>query len=157
MKKNPKPAPIEQAVAYRIHQTNRLLLTHLGRFLDSHGADLTPEKYFIIMKLHEAGPLAQGELVEVALDDGPNVSRLVDRLVKADLIERTENPTDRRARVLELTAEGQALAGRIDGEVQRVRDTVFEGITAAELAAFNAVLDRVNANVRPALTQSLAS
>ena len=52
-------SPIEDALAYQIHRTNRLLLTHLGRFLESHGTELSPEKFFIVMKLHEAGPLPQ--------------------------------------------------------------------------------------------------
>lgn len=142
---------IEDAVAYRIHHTNRLLLTHLSRFLDAHGADLSPEQYFIIMKLHESGPLPQGDLVEVALDDGPNVSRLVERLAVAGLLERSENPRDRRARVLDLTAAGRTLAQRIDADTPAERGVVFDGINDDDLEALTAILDRVNDNVRPSL------
>lgn len=148
---------IDEAVAYRVHQTNRLLLTHLGRFLDSHNGDLSPEKYFIVSKLGQAGPMAQNELVEVALDDGPNVSRLVERLVKAGLVERTENPNDRRARVLDLTADGRTLAARIESGVVEERQRVFNGISDEDLKTFNSVLDQINANVRPSLETPIAS
>lgn len=146
---------IEEAVAYRIHRTNRLLLTHLGRFLDTHGADLTPEKYFIIMKLHETGPLPQNDLVEVALDDGPNVSRLIERLVATGLVERTEDPTDRRARVIELTTAGRTLANRLAADTPEERRVVFDGITHNDLDALTKILDRLDHNLRPALLNRL--
>lgn len=151
---SPHDAPIDQALAYRLHRTNRMLLTHLGRFLDAHHSDLGPEQFFIVMKLHEAGPLAQNALVEVALDDGPNVSRLVERLVRAGLVERAEDPTDRRARVLELTQDGHALADRLRDDVAEERRIVFEGISDRALATLASVLDRVDANLRTALADA---
>ena len=154
MTADPHESSIEDALAYRIHRTNRLLLTHLGRFLDSHGADLTPEKYFIIMKLHEAGPLPQSELVEVALDDGPNVSRLVERLVGAGLVERTENPTDRRARVLDLTTDGRTLASRLEADAPEARRLIFDGIPKVNLIALTTALDHLDDKLRPVLLKA---
>jgi len=148
---DPHESSIEDAVAYRIHRTNRLLLTHLGRFLDTHDADLTPEKYFVIMKLHEAGPIPQGELVEGALHDRPNVSRLVDRLVAAGFVERAEDPTDGRARVLELTTHGRALARRLKADAPDEHRVVFDGVTNTDLDALAKILDRLYDNLRPAL------
>ena len=152
MSANSSASGIEDAVAYRIHRTNRLLLTHLKRFLDTNDTGLTPEKYFIVMKLHENGRLPQSDLVEVALDDGPNVSRLVERLVVAGLIERTQDPADRRARLLELTEAGTGLASRITASIQDERVAVFGGIPDEDLAMFTSVLERLNSNVMPVLT-----
>ncbi len=151
MKDSPHHSPIEQALAYRLHRSNRLLLTHLGRFLDAHDSELTPEKFFIVMKLHETGPLSQSALVEVALDDGPNVSRLVERLVVAGFVERTEDPDDRRARVLALTRQGKARARRLAGDVRAEREIVFAGVSDSDLATLTSVLDQVDANLRPVL------
>ena len=152
-----KGTAIEDAVAYQLHRTNRLLLTHLGRFVASHHSELTPETYFILMKLHEAGPLPQSALVEVALEDGPNVSRLVDRLVKAGLVERQENPDDRRARVLDLGEEGREVARRIVKELPAGRELIFEGITSAEIESLRSILRRLNDNARPTLRKDVSS
>jgi DNA-binding MarR family transcriptional regulator len=43
----------------------------------------------------------------------PSVSRAVDWLVKRDYVVRAEDPDDRRARRLELTGSGDALAHRL--------------------------------------------
>jgi len=142
---------IEDAYAYRIHRTNRLLSTHLARFLAGRSSELTPEKFFILMKLHEAGPLPQNALIDVTLGDGPNVSRLVERLVVSGLVERAEDPNDRRARVLELTAEGSALARRLADDVVDERRVVFAGVSEHDLDTLGAVLDRLDANLRPSL------
>lgn len=144
---------IQEAPAYQLHRTNRLLLTHLGRFLGDHDNRLTPESYFVIMKLRESGPLSQGKLVDVVLDDGPNVSRLVDRLVKNGIVERREDPNDRRARMLDLTPDGRSLAARVADDLPGIRTAILAGITKDELAAFESVLQRLCENAQ----QQLAS
>lgn len=157
MSSNIHDSTIENAVAYQLHRTNRLLLTHLGRFLETHHSELTPETYFIVMKLYETGSLAQNELVEVALEDGPNVSRLVERLVKTGLVERREHPNDRRARLLELTAEGKSLAERVKSDQPGAREALFAGITESEIETVRSVLDRLNENARPMLLKEEAT
>jgi DNA-binding MarR family transcriptional regulator len=44
-----------------------------------------------------------------------NATRAVDRLVSAGLLDRSDDPTDRRNLVLTLTAEGQGVVDRVMG------------------------------------------
>lgn len=142
---------LDDAVAYRIHQTNRLLLTHLGRFLETSQPGLTPEKWFIVARLRRDGPLRQVELTEPALDDAPNVSRLVEGLVEAGLVERHSDPADRRSRVLTLSADGSALADVLHERSVKERRRVFSGFSTDDLNTLTETLDRLDANVRPML------
>ena len=54
---------------------------------------------------------------------------------RADLVQRTEDPTDRRAKVLSLTEEGRALANSIEDELIRLCRDVFGDIDPADLEA----------------------
>ncbi len=144
---------IDGAVAFRIHRTNRLLITHLARFLRSEGGELGAEQWFVLARLDEAkrageGPLPQSALSERALVDAPNVSRLVDALVERGLVERTPSATDRRVKLIEVTDAGSALAGRLLAAAQHERHRVFAGIDDDELQRLLAVLDLVDDNVR---------
>lgn len=54
----------------------------------------------------------QGALAEALGVEGPSLVRVLDQLVAAGLIERREDPQDRRARTLHLTPAGQSCANR---------------------------------------------
>ncbi|MEM9036531.1 MAG: MarR family transcriptional regulator [Actinomycetota bacterium] len=144
-------ADLDEAIAYRLHRSNRLLLTHLARVLERRRAGLTAEKWFVLARLHSDGPMRQVDLTERALEDAPNVSRLVDGLVAAELVERRPDPDDRRAKLLELSADGRALADQLLDDVRRERERVFAGLDDADLGALTAALDRVDQNVRSLL------
>lgn len=148
---------LDDAVAYRIHRTNRLLLTHLARFLETSRHGLTPEKWFILARIRQDGPLRQVELTEPALEDAPNVSRLVERLVGDGLVERQPDPTDRRSRILKLSPSGITLADELRERAVTERRRVFAGFSHADLQTFTEALDRLDANIRPSLTRETAT
>lgn len=72
--------------------------------------------------------------------ESPSLVRLLDQLCRADLVCRSEDPLDRRAKALSLTAEGRALAEAIEAELVRVRHEVLQGISEADLQATLRVL-----------------
>lgn len=83
------------------------------RAIDESGLTLTQTK--VLMTLAGTGeeppalkPVAEGLGLSL-----PSVSRAVDGLVKRGLVARTEDPSDRRQRLLSLTDEGERLTGRI--------------------------------------------
>lgn len=67
--------------------------------------------------------------------ESPSLVRLLDQLGKANLVQRTEDPTDRRAKALSLTNEGRMLANSIEEELIRLRRDVFSSIDPADLEA----------------------
>lgn len=67
--------------------------------------------------------------------ESPSLVRLLDQLGKAGLVQRTEDPTDRRAKSLSLTDEGRGLANAIEDELIRLRREVFGDIDPADLQA----------------------
>jgi DNA-binding MarR family transcriptional regulator len=124
----------------------------MNRRLAEHG--LTPARGEVIWLLHRHGRLTQRELSD-ALDCTPrNVTGLVDALEDAGFVARTRHPADRRAVLVSLTSSGAALAAgwgadREDGTAQ-----LFAGTSAAELATFSVVMDRVLDALRTSLPQA---
>ena len=72
--------------------------------------------------------------------ESPSLVRLLDQLRKAGLVCRSEDPLDRRAKALSLTAEGRTLAESIEAELVRLRREVLQGIDHADLEAALRVL-----------------
>jgi MarR family transcriptional regulator for hemolysin len=76
--------------------------------------------------------------------DGTSLVRLLDQLSAADLVVRRDDPSDRRANTIWLTAEGERLAGRIERILTELRDHVLRDVSPAEVAAALKVLDAIN-------------
>jgi len=77
--------------------------------------------------------------------EGPSLVRLLDQLCTAGLMRRDEDPDDRRAKTVSLTAEGRAVTARMEEELVQLRAQVLKGITRAELETTLRVLQAFQA------------
>lgn len=144
---------LDDAVAYRIYRTNRLLLTRLARVLAETGHGLSVEKWLLLAAIQQVGSARQVDLTEPALGDAPNVSRLVEALVRAGLVTRAPDPNDRRARILRLTADGERVTREMMVVAIAERRRVFAGLSTVELEALTGALDHIDQNVTALLVE----
>ncbi|MET3786575.1 DNA-binding MarR family transcriptional regulator [Methylobacterium radiotolerans] len=77
----------------------------------------------------------QNVLAEAVGIEGPSLVRLIDQLAAAGLVVRREDPSDRRAKVLGLTARGRQVFERIEAELSTLRARVFAEVDGADLEA----------------------
>ncbi|MFH8249422.1 MarR family winged helix-turn-helix transcriptional regulator [Microbacterium sp. B2969] len=101
---------------------NRQLTAALTRI------DLTPAQSEALRIIADHGPLSLKELGDMLVcDSGTNPSRIVDRLVTADLVRRDADELDRRQIRLTVTARG---ADRSD-EVRAIEEQLYDAIDDA--------------------------
>ncbi|MFS2157016.1 MarR family winged helix-turn-helix transcriptional regulator [Pseudomonas sp. Pseusp122] len=67
--------------------------------------------------------------------ESPSLVRLLDQLCKADIVLRSEDPTDRRAKCLSLTDSGRTIGLSIENELIRLRRDVLQKVAPADLEA----------------------
>lgn len=91
--------------------------------------------YPIVMLGRMSGDVRQGMLAEAMGIEGPSLVRSVDQLVEAGLIERREDPADRRAKTLHLTEAGKAACAPIEAALTLMRASLFEGVSDEDVAA----------------------
>lgn len=95
------------------------------KFMDETG--LSFSQINILMRLIHAGSTGVSEIGEQLGVSNAAASQAVDRLVILDLIKRTEDPADRRAKQLALTQKGRIL---IESGIE-ARSRWVEGLTDA--------------------------
>ncbi len=138
--------PLGNAIAFRITRTARVLRLQLLRFLRDLDLDISPEQYLLLFRVVDAPGQTLSELADATLDDKPNLTRLVDGLVRRGLVERAADASDRRkARVVSTTAGSETLElirSRLGGE----RSAVVDGIDPTEFEVFVRVLDQIEAS-----------
>jgi DNA-binding MarR family transcriptional regulator len=91
------------------------------------------------------GPMTMRDLAERMSCEPSNATFVVDKLEKQGLIERRPHPTDRRAKHLVLTAEGEALRERLLELLSR--DSPLAGLSADQQRVLQELLEQ--AIVRP--------
>ncbi|ANH68838.1 MarR family winged helix-turn-helix transcriptional regulator [Mitsuaria sp. 7] len=93
--------------------------------------------------------LRQGELATLLSIEGPSLTRSVEQLISGGFIERHEDPDDRRAKTLHLTALGADACEQIEDTLRDLRNALYEGITDADVEAalrvFATLSERVGA------------
>jgi DNA-binding MarR family transcriptional regulator len=110
--------------------------------------DLTHVQYVLLASLTWLGDreperlVTQVDLAGFAATDPMMTSQVVRALERGGLVERLPHPTDRRARVRRVTAEGAAAARRATADVEAADAAFFAAVDgeafAAQLAALAA-------------------
>ncbi|MGV7213777.1 MarR family winged helix-turn-helix transcriptional regulator [Bradyrhizobium sp. UFLA05-112] len=133
-----------------IHAEIGRLIARLGRIwrresdqaLSDH--DLSYATAIPLLLLSRQGTsVRQGVLADELGIEGPSLVRLIDLLEAEGFVERREDPTDRRAKTLHLTATGDAKVEEINRVLRRVRASLLKDIGAEELAITFATLQRI--------------
>jgi MarR family transcriptional regulator, transcriptional regulator for hemolysin len=89
------------------------------------------------------GQMRQGELARCMAIEGPSLVRLLDQLANAGLVRRRDDPSDRRAKHLELTELGRAEVERVERRLNIVRDRLLSEVNDADLSATLRVLELI--------------
>jgi len=92
----------------------------------STGEDLTPTQYSVLALVRARGPLGLAELTELEGLNPTMLSRIVKALDERGLIRRLPNPNDMRAARVEVTREGELVAGRVREQRTRVLSECLE-------------------------------
>jgi len=100
---------IDNTITYQIYRAGRLLRHFLHQKLRIDEVQLTPEQFFILLRLYMKDGQTQRELADKILNDHPNITRLIDKLEKSAYVRRISDAKDRRSFLITLSAKGRAL------------------------------------------------
>lgn len=145
MSNNEKQLPYENLL-FRLAALTRRWRQVLDAEFQSCG--LTDATWRPLLHLHHMGDgVRQKDLAASLGLEGPSVVRLLDTLTGKGLVLRTEDETDRRAKLLALTDEGRALVEIIQQSVVALEEQAFKPFSSAELAEMSDFVDRLESAV----------
>jgi MarR family transcriptional regulator for hemolysin len=146
----------EQALVTLLNQLHRSYRRLLDRALAADGLSAAQALPVIFISRHGDG-IRQGVLAEQLGIEGPSLVRQLDQLQEAGLVERRDDPKDRRAKGLYLTAAGRDLAGRTETLLTSLRSGVLTNVSDDELQTTLRVLREFEQAVLSALGQPTSS
>lgn len=143
MAKPPPTAP--RSIGRQLNFTASIANTVANRLLEAHGLSLA--QWAVLMSLWRNGDLSVKELAELTGNAPPAVSRIVDRMIAADLLIRTQDPKDRRAVTISLNQKGEGLR-HLETIYEKVNAVMFDGLSETDRDALFTLLERTEQNGR---------
>ena len=90
--------------------------------------------------------LARGEISQRMVNPSPDVTRLIDRLVRRGLVRRQRGRTDRRLSVTRITPKGVALMEEAEPANRAQRAALASRLSASEWRQLSAFCERIYGN-----------
>jgi DNA-binding MarR family transcriptional regulator len=102
---------------------------------------------FLLDALDAHGELTTGEIARELRVEVPTVTKMVQRMEAAGMVERRSDPEDRRRVRVSLTAEGKRAAQAVPRLLDEVTAASLRGFSAADRDQLTALLERLADNL----------
>jgi DNA-binding MarR family transcriptional regulator len=139
------PVPDQPDLLFLLHDIARLLRVTGDRRARAHG--MTRAQWVILWQLERQPGLSQKELAEIMEVEPITVARLVDRLAARGMLERRDDPADRRIWRLHLLPPSEPVLEHMHGERDEVARLLGVGLAPEALEAVRQSLIAMKANV----------
>ena len=106
------------------------------------GLGLTTTQYGAMVALRVRGSLDQVGIATLVGIDRSTTALVVSKLEEDGLIERRDDETDKRRKVITLSEAGYAMLDRVAEPAQRARERALEPFSTKDAAKFLALLER---------------
>jgi DNA-binding MarR family transcriptional regulator len=133
------PAPAAMAAVTSLTRAHQIALRRIDRVL--RPLELTFARYeaLVLLRFSRRGSLPLGKMGERLQVHPASVTNAVDRLESAGLVRRVAHPTDGRAVLAEITAEGRAAVD----EATRALGEIRFGVDGLDDVAADALTDQL--------------
>lgn len=133
---------------FQVGQTTKLMQNKMQLNFKNAGYDVTFEQWTVLLSLWIRDGRSQQDLSEETKRDQTSLSRLLDNMVRKNLIVRVQSPTDRRTNLIYLTHKGRELEQPLFEQAEIINHQAVKGIDASELLLFHKVLGKITDNLK---------
>ena len=109
------------------------------------GTGITQPQYNVLRILNGIYPNAhpRGEIARRMVRRAPDLTRMLDRLVKMGLVERMKGEQDHRQSLARITAKGRTMLEEMHPKVMHVNQVLSDRMSAAEARTLADLLEKV--------------
>ena len=136
----------EESLGRYIYITGQEMRNFAERVLKPYG--LTLEQFHLLKNMSLVDGLTQRQICNLTSKTPANMSRMLDRMESKYLVARRENPVDRRASLVFLTAKGESLVDEVLEEFESFSAKLTEGITEKEQQIVRDALAKIARNTQ---------
>jgi MarR family transcriptional regulator, transcriptional regulator for hemolysin len=139
---------LKDVAFFSIDQAIRQMHKFTIRRFHEKGFDITVDQWLVLKRVSDAdGVISQSEIATLLEKDNASMTRILDILVKKELLFRQMSASDRRRFDLVMTEKGVDFVRNILPVVKEIRKAAFDGISEAEILVLQNVLGKLKNNL----------
>ena len=105
---------------------------------------ITPVQYNALRIINGSSPegIPSLDIADRLISRVPDITRLIDRMMKEDWVKRKRDAHDRRVVRIRITPKGEKLLHSIAPALHQTQKSLFKSLSRDELKTFNALLEK---------------
>lgn len=132
---------------FKLDATLKKLRNYWQKTFDDLKKDITVDQWLLLENIYKFKKITHNELAKEAAKDITTVSRIIELLVKKELVEREVSKDDRRKVFLTLTEEGVKKYKDVRPVVLEMRKVGWKDLSETDYKELTRILDAIYANV----------
>ena len=137
----------DKGLAFLINATDKIIINNFVRKLKNNGINITFEQFTILTMLWDNENLCQYNLAQLTNRDQASTSRLINTLIKNELIIRQCCPSDKRINRIKLTEKGELLKEHVEYIARECFEEAVNGISKEEIEQGMKFLTKISENL----------
>ncbi|HLX91793.1 MAG TPA: MarR family transcriptional regulator [Puia sp.] len=131
---------------YRLDKAIRTYRQFAQGALKAGGVRITVDQWLVLKTISDNPGVSQKIIAETVFKDEASVTRIIELLVKKDLLSRNLVENDRRKTILTVNPKTRTLLQKIGKIAVRNRSHALKGVSAGDVSTVRKVLDQISEN-----------
>jgi len=132
---------------FKLDATLKKIRNYWQKSFDAQQKDLTVDQWLLLENLYKHKKITHNELARLTSKDITTVSRIIELMVKKDLVQREGATSDRRKVFLQLTPAGIEKYKDVRPLVLEMRKTGWKDLTERDFMELTRILDVIYSNI----------
>ena len=129
-------------VCYKLSRVMRKVHRYYESSFSQYG--ITPAQFYVLSAVWENDGVKFKDLAKSLEMDGSTLTSILDRLERQDLLERRDDPEDRRSLMVFLTEKARESIAEITCLAEKLNQEIKERFSDEEYATFERVLEKLS-------------
>lgn len=139
---------LENTIYYLIEKSIKSYRQFGQKNIISKGFDITIDQWLVLTTIQNNPDITQQQIAITVFKDFASITRIIELMVKKNILKRDFHPEDRRRFDLSITEHGTEILSELTPVVQSYRKKAIEGITKEELEITQKVLSKIISNCK---------
>ena len=141
--KQTKFESLDQEVALNLFVTAYFLRSKNEEVMNKHGVTMPQYNVLRILKGVYPNGHPRCDIISRMIEPAPDVTRIIDRLIKDKLVERFNSTEDKRLSMTRITEKGIKLLDKAHPEVQALENYISSALTNNEKKTLSDLLEKI--------------
>lgn len=116
--------------------------------INKRNIDITIDQWLLLTTIRNNPDVTQQQIAQAVFKDLASITRMIEILVKKEILNRDFHPDDRRRFSLSVTAKGLQILTDLEPVIQANRSKALDGITPEEIQTAQKLLNKIADNCK---------